>query len=134
MGFIYLLTTLHLLLLRAYTVAARRAPPLRRGMVRWHGAGLARFYGLWSEGHGRRMRSARGRAESKEAAATDRGGVGGGERNGGGGDNAGREGDADFEGRAAEMKSADGTADAAGSTCPFALVMPPGSDSNLKSS
>mmetsp|Transcript_25207 Transcript_25207/g.51457 ORF Transcript_25207/g.51457 Transcript_25207/m.51457 type:complete len:540 (-) Transcript_25207:35-1654(-) len=58
-GMLFGLSTVHLLLIRVYTLATMNIPSFRRRISRWHSTGMRRFYSVWDQEHNKRMRKSR---------------------------------------------------------------------------
>ena len=52
------LSSIHLMLMRVYTLATMYIPFLRKRINKWHANGMAKFFGAWEREHNKRMRRA----------------------------------------------------------------------------
>merc|ERR1712232_1255133 len=55
-GILFALSTLHLVLLRSYTLCTMHIPYFKKTVRKWHARGMVKFYNAWEEGHNKRMR------------------------------------------------------------------------------
>jgi len=52
------LSSMHLMLMRVYTLGTMHVPFLRKRIHRWHASGMAKFFAVWEREHNKRMRRA----------------------------------------------------------------------------
>ena len=64
-GLMLTLSTIHLMLMRLYTLAAMKIPFVRKKMVNWHAAGMKKFLFGWTTAHGKRMDKAHSELQMK---------------------------------------------------------------------
>lgn len=57
-GILLGLSSMHLMLMRVYTLATMHIPFLRTRINQWHANGMAKFFGVWEREHNKRMRRA----------------------------------------------------------------------------
>ena len=73
-GILLGLSSMHLMLMRVYTLATMHIPFLRTRINKWHANGMAKFFGVWEREHNKRMRRANtedndGDAKAKEGSS-----------------------------------------------------------------
>jgi len=73
-GLLFSLSSMHLVLMRIYTLVAMHVPFLRTRINRWHASGMKVFFGVWEMEHNKRMRRANVKEDRSNGDAKMKGG------------------------------------------------------------